>query len=122
MRWYRYHQRVVAMLALFALGLQLAVSFAHVHLDGLRLSSAVAASGAASPGRVPTLPLDAPGAPHHDCAICVAVGLLGTALSGEPPAIPPPDFVWFAPLPRVDAARISVARFYAFRTRAPPVA
>jgi hypothetical protein len=41
MRWYRYHQRVMGTLALFALGFQLAASFAHVHLDGVRQPSGV---------------------------------------------------------------------------------
>jgi hypothetical protein len=122
MRWYRCHQRFVGILALFALGFQLAVSFAHVHLDGVRLSSDVSVSGAASAGRLPGGMPDSPGAPRHDCAICVAVGQLTNALNGEPPAVSLPDYVRFAPLPPVSETRFSVARFYPFRTRAPPTA
>jgi hypothetical protein len=121
MRWYRYHQRVVAILALFALGFQLAVSFAHVHLDGGRQPFDVSVSGAASPGRLPARVPDTPGAPHHDCAICVAIGLLSKALNGEPPAVSPPDLICFAPLLPVSESTFFIARFYSFRTRAPPV-
>jgi hypothetical protein len=119
MRWYRYHQRVVGILALFALGFQLAVSFAHVHLDGVRQVSG--ASVAALSGRLPAGMPNSPGAPRDECAICVAIGLLSNALNGEPPAVSLPDFIRFAPLPPVSETRFSVARFYPFRTRAPPV-
>lgn len=122
MRWYRCHQRVVGILALFALGFQLAVSFAHVHLDGVRQPSPVSVSAAASTSRLPAGVPDSPGAPHPDCAICVASALLSNALNGEPPAVSLPDLIRFAPLQPVSEARFSVARFYPFRTRAPPVA
>jgi hypothetical protein len=122
MRWYRRHQRVVGILALFALGFQLAVSFAHVHLDAVRQPSGVSVSGAASTGRLPARAPDSPGAPHSDCAVCIATALLSNALNGEPPAVSLPDLVRFAPSPSVSEARFSVARFYPFRTRAPPVA
>lgn len=122
MRWYRCHQRVVGILALFALGFQLVVSSAHVHLGGVHQPSGVAVSAAASTGGAPVGVPDSPGAPHHDCAICVASGLLGNGLNGDPPAVSPPDVVRFAPLPPVGETSFSVARFYPFRTRAPPVA
>jgi hypothetical protein len=122
MRWYRYHQRVVGILALFALGFQLSVSFAHVHLDGVRQLSGVSVSGAAATGRLPAGAPDSPGAPHPDCAICVATALLSNALNGEPPAVSLPDLLHFAPLQPVSETEFLVARFYPFRTRAPPVA
>jgi hypothetical protein len=122
MRWFRRHQCIVGILALFALGFQLAVAFAHVHLDGVRSVFSASASRAASPDRVPAGLPDSPGAPRHDCAVCIAVGLLGNALNGEPPAVSLPPFFHFAPLPPMGASGFSVVRFYSFRTRAPPVA
>jgi hypothetical protein len=122
MRWCRYHQRVVGILALFALGFQLAVSFAHLHLDGIRPASGVSLSGTASTGRLPAGVPDSPGTPHNDCAICVAIGLLNNALNGDPPAVSLPAAICFALLGPVSETRFSVARFYPFRTRAPPVA
>jgi hypothetical protein len=123
MRWYRCHQRFAGLLALFALGVQLAVSLAHIHLEGAWPPSGVSVLDATSQDRSPAGIPHAPGAPHHDyCAVCVAVGLLGNGLSGEPPAILHPELVGFALLPPVGEHRISVARFHPFRTRAPPVA
>ena len=122
MRWYRCHQRVVGILALFALGFQLAVSFAHLHLDGIRQPSGISVSHAALTGRLPAGVPDSPGTPYHECAICVAIGLLNNALNGEPPAVSLPDAIRFARLRPVGETRFSVARFYPFRTRAPPVA
>jgi hypothetical protein len=122
MRWCRYHQRVVGILALFALGFQLAVSFAHVHLGGGHQPSGFLVSSAASTGRLLAGVPDPPGVPHHECAICIAIGLLNNALNGEPPAVSLPDLIRFASDPPVSQTRFSVARFYPFRTRAPPIA
>jgi hypothetical protein len=122
MRWFRRHQCIVGILALFALGFQLAVAFAHVHLDGVRPAFSVSVSRTAPPDRLPAGLPDSPGAPHRDCAVCIAIGLLGNTLSGEPPAISLPALVCFAALPQVGESGFSVARFYSFRTRAPPVA
>jgi hypothetical protein len=122
MRWYRCHQRVAGILALLALGFQLAASFAHVHLDGIRQPSGVSVSGATSAGRQPDGVPGSPGAPRHDCAICSAIGLLSNGLNGEPPAVSLPGLIRFALLQPVSEVSFSVARFYPFRTRAPPVA
>jgi hypothetical protein len=123
MWWYRCHQRFAGLLALFALGVQLAVSFAHVHLEGTRPPFGVSVLGATSEDRSPVGLPYAPGAPHRDyCAVCVAIGLLSNGLNGEPPVISLPQLVRFAPLPPVSEYRISLARFHPFRTRAPPVA
>jgi hypothetical protein len=122
MRWFRRHQCIVGILALFALGFQLAVAFAHVHLDGVRPAFSVSVSRTVSADRLPAGLPHSPGAPHHDCAVCIAIGLLGNTLNGEPPSVSLPPLVRFAPLPLVGASGFSVARFYSFRTRAPPVA
>jgi hypothetical protein len=123
MWWYRRHQRFAGLSALFALGLQLAVSFAHVHVEGARPPFGVSVLDATSQDRSSTEFSYAPGALHDDyCAICAAIGLLSNGLNGEPPVISLREFVCFAPRPQVSKSRISVARFYPFRTRAPPVA
>jgi hypothetical protein len=123
MWWYRCHQRFVGLLALFALGVQLAVSFAHVHLEGTQPPFGVSVLDATPRDRSPSGIPPAPDAPYHDhCAVCVAIGLVGNGLDGGPPAISLPELVRFAPLSPVREHRISVARFHPFRTRAPPVA
>jgi hypothetical protein len=123
MRWCRYHQRFAGILALFALGLQLFASFAHVHPEGALRPFDISLSGSTPPAPLST---DGPnwpaGGPHNDCPICITIGLLGSALSGEPPVVSLPEFIRFAPTPTVGEFKLSVARFYSFRTRAPPVA
>jgi hypothetical protein len=122
MWWYRCHQRFAGLLALFALGLQLAASFAHVHVEVARPPFGMSVLDATSHSRSPAGISSAPGAPHNDyCAICTAIGLLSNGLNGAPPVISLPEFVCFARRPQVSKSRISVARFYPFRTRAPPL-
>jgi hypothetical protein len=123
MRWCRCHQRFACVLALFALGLQLFASFAHVHPQGALRPFDISLSGATPPARSSTDGPNSPGGgPHNDCAICITIGLLGSALSGEPPVVSLPELIRFAPTPPVGEFKLSVARFYPFRTRAPPVA
>jgi hypothetical protein len=123
MRWCRYHQRFAGFLALFALGLQLFASFAHVHPEGALRPFDVSLKGATSPAPLSTDGQNSPaGGPHNGCAICISIDLLGSALSGEPPVVSLPELIGFAPLPPVGEFKVSVARFYSFRTRAPPVA
>jgi hypothetical protein len=123
MRWCRYHQRLASILALFALGLQLFAAFAHVHPQGAPRPFDISLSGATSPGRSSTDGPNSPaGSPHDECAICITIGLLGSALSGEPPVVSLPQPIRFAPPPPLGEFKLSVARFYSFRTRAPPVA
>lgn len=121
MWWYRYHRRFVGVLALVALGIQLVVSFGHVHLEGARVPFGSAVSDAASLDRLPVGAPDPPGAPQHDCPVCVSIYLLANALTGEPAVLSLPTAVDFEPFPPVGESEIFVTRFYPFRTRAPPV-
>jgi hypothetical protein len=123
MRWCRYHQSFGSILALFALGFQLFASFAHLHPEGARPAFDFSLSGATTPARLSTEAPNLPGGvPHHDCAICIAIGLLGSALNGQPPVVSWPALIRFAPMRPISEFKFSVARFYSFRTRAPPVA
>lgn len=112
MGWLR-TRRWVSVLALLALALQLAVSFAHVHPDDLL----------GRPHAAATAPDES--ADHHDadgvCDICVAVALLATAPLAVPPVIArvvaPAQRIAFA-FTRIDA--VATTRV-AFRSRAPPL-
>jgi len=123
MWWCRYRQRFGGFLALFALGLQL-VSFAHIHPEGIGASSAIA--GGVSFTR---LSADIPGSPtapsdhgaRHVCDICISIGLLGSALSGQAPVFSTPAVPHAAAMPAVSEFLLSLVRFISFRTRAPPV-
>src|SRR4249919_3543976 len=81
MRWFRATLSTGARLALFALTVQIALSFGHVHLGnfGHAVPSLASASTQSTPS-APTQP-----ASHADyCAICATIHL--TAISFLPPA------------------------------------
>ena len=129
MRWCRSNQRFGVYLALFALTLQFIASFAHIHPEGFGSAYGGSLSGEASHALSGTglsdsaaHPLnDQGGFPHRDCAVCVSIALLGSALEGQPPALSVPTDIHLSPTRPASELQFSIARFYPFRTRAPPV-
>lgn len=94
MRWFRTHIDLGSRLALFALAVQLVLSFGHVHVDK-RAASAVSPAGIALQvvaGRdgVPATPDHHTGATDV-CAICATIGLLASSIL--------PDAGQLAPFP-----------------------
>jgi hypothetical protein len=85
MRWFRGKRRWGSYGALFALALQLALSFGHVHLDDVALGNAasVAVQKASEPG-TPSGTV-----PDRDdvCAICAILSLSGSLLIPYAPAL-----------------------------------
>ena len=121
MRWFRGHLAVGSHLALFALAIQLVLSFSHVHLDGLDLASnhPVVVHATDVPGdRSPDGP-----SPNHDalCPICLSIQIAGTILQPVPPALIVPEPVaWMPPATTADLAAAGYHSF--FNARAPPLA
>lgn len=122
MRWIRSHRRLGARLALFALAVQIVVSFGHVHLDKLA-SSAPAAAGlsllTANRDQTPASP-DHHGGAGDVCAICAVIALVASSVVPEaaqlsPPAPAPADW------PREFAAAPPLSDpHHSFQARAPP--
>jgi hypothetical protein len=91
MRWFRNHIRRGSWLALVALGVNLGLSFGHVHaIDASRLGklSAWQMALVATPDDSGTQ-----GHPDRDqadllCPICMAAGAMGHALAAPPPDLP----------------------------------
>jgi hypothetical protein len=116
MRWWRAHDGWVARLALFALLLQLALSFGHVH--PLRTDAATLAA--------PTAATTDPGGGHPDpdesyCASCAILSLLSGGHVAVAPAVASPAF-HVAVLAPIAADRVRlIARHNSFRSRAPPI-
>jgi hypothetical protein len=127
MRWFRSRARWGSCLALFALAFQLAVSFAHVHLDrvapGAAFSPALSRLQAPTSAHIASLPTDqAPTQADDYCAICALIHLAANVVASDPPSLPLP--IVFGRL-RLEAAADfgSTAPGYAsFQARAPPVA
>jgi hypothetical protein len=117
-----------ACLALFALAFQLAVSFAHVHLDGggplsghspvlLKIDGSTAAPAARHRGGD-----EAPARADDYCAICALTHLAGTAVAATPPDLPvPAAFARLRSAPAVQFA-LTAASHVLFAARAPPSA
>ena len=121
MQWFRANLKAGARLALFALTVQIALSFGHVHLGNL--AHAVPSLASASTQSTPSAPTQQP-AGHADdyCAICATIHL--TAISLLPPAPPlPVPFVARSVEHINSAAVVFIApRRAPFQSRAPPLA
>jgi hypothetical protein len=123
MGWVHRNRRHGALFALAALVLQIAVSFGHVHLDGLvRAAPHPAIAGVHNV----TLAQNAPQAPAQNpgdddyCAICASIFLVSSSFASEPPKLPVPMGFERVRLSFAVAHGITVPRRFAFQSRAPP--
>src|SRR3977135_4070182 len=91
MLWVRTNRRIGAAVALFALAVQLVLSFGHVHLDKAALfaPAGISAPQTAGGGDAPPDPDRRPGAADF-CAICATISLASTQLLPEPTRLTPP--------------------------------
>ena len=95
MRWSRSNMRLGAWCALFALMTQLALSFAHVHLEDFGPRSAAAFSARVAALAPAALPEDAPALPATPpyglagdlCAICAVMHLADSVLPAASPSV-----------------------------------
>jgi hypothetical protein len=127
MNWFRSTIRPFAQLALFALAVQMVVSFGHMHPDDLGLSSLATAHWAHFPsGAAQSLtgPTDRDQYPSSDdyCPICASMALLATGAPSLPPVIVAPP-----PISRVLSAPtalylVAAQAILSFQARAPPLA
>jgi hypothetical protein len=122
MRWFRRNMGIGSWCALFALAIQLVLSFGHLHFA----SSAATAALASAAEPLAGTPDDPPTPSKHSrvadyCTICASLHLAGL-LTAEPPSVP-------ALLPSVQArltarieAQSSSHSGLPFNARAPPLA
>ena len=120
MQWFRAKLKAGARLALFALTVQIALSFGHIHLGHVPYAVAVASTGTQPSGSTPAQhPV---GDADDYCAICATIHI--TAISFLPPApqLPVP-FVALSVEHFNSAAVVFIApRRAPFQSRAPPPA
>jgi hypothetical protein len=127
MRWFRANKTCCGRLALFALALQFALSFAHIHPEDVfgsaKRGAVVVAAALPVADDVAGLRSDQATRDDADlCAICTTASLLNSSFIAAPPQLPPP-----AGLLGVDnsdrVAALLVAPHRApFQSRAPPAA
>jgi hypothetical protein len=121
MRWFRAKVRQGSWLALFALAINLALSFGHVHAvpghsdAGLVVQAAAALSGNGGQSQ------DNDRHPDDLCPICMAAAALHSAMASTPPALP----IEFAStsVEHAIATRVAIIepRRAGFNSRGPPV-
>jgi len=123
MRWFRANIRFGSRLALFALAVQIVLSFGHVHSSDLSgaAASAIVASGLDSP--VKKAPGHQPGTPvDPGCAICALIQLASTSTPSTAPVVLPPPLLGFFKLATPEQAALPASPSASFRARAPPIA
>jgi len=120
MRWFRATLRTGARLALFALTVQIALSFGHIHLGSVRYASAIASTGGQPSGSTPTQhPV---GDADDYCAICATIQLATTSSLPQAPQLPVPFAVGRVEHSNCVAVTFFSARRAPFQSRAPPLA
>lgn len=124
MRWIRSNLRGFARLALFALAVQVVVTFGHVHLDGLVVSAqgsqAVADHGTA---RADKAQGNGPhGTADLDCPICALIQLASTSPPALAPPLPVPLIVGGKVLEAPETTGVEVSPAFVFQARGPPAA
>jgi Protein of unknown function (DUF2946) len=126
MRWFRSRSRVGSYLALFALAFQLAVSFAHVHLDDAVPPSAGAAAVVSPQSgdevNAPSTPTGHQDVADHLCPICTLIHLAGALVPGHTPSFPLPSMSGHLRLAAAVEFILAASQSALFQARAPPIA
>jgi hypothetical protein len=121
MQWFRSRVRLGSWVALFALALQLVLTFGHVHLDSLPGSSSTRIEASAG-GSLPAGD-DGRNAADDYCALCALTHLAGTLLPASPVALPLPLAFAQSRCPEPGLCFVLPARrSTSFTARAPPLA
>jgi hypothetical protein len=119
MGWVREKVRVGAWVALFALAVQITLSFGHIHVAPLAPNAATSPKWQA-PDHGPPFNGDRPSDAQDYCAICATIGLVaGTALP-EPSRLTLPVANFYAWPRELAATPPSRQAHNHFRARAPP--
>jgi hypothetical protein len=129
MRWIRSHLRLGSWCALFALAVQVAVSFGHAHRadfgwpSGFLAASTSAAEQPAPPlSATPSAPSKPAGLAFDYCAICAVMNLAASAVPAAAPGLPVPIVLGalrFWTVPNISTAQLP---HLLFQARAPPLA
>ena len=121
MRWFRSNIWFGSRLALFALAVQVVVSFAHVHVSDLA-SAPAAVSAVADGSSTPAAPGDNPnGATDPGCAICALIQLAATSAPSAAPVLPLPLKLSYVRLEATGDVALAALSHSFFQARAPPL-
>jgi hypothetical protein len=119
MHWVRTNCRLGAWAALFALCIQLALSFGHIHLEDIQGSPSATVAQLQTQNESPAD--DDHGKPGHDfCAICAALSLTSNSVLPTVSLLTVPvdrAYEWIADF---RTAQVSFGLHFHFQARAPP--
>jgi hypothetical protein len=122
MGWFRSNRRRGGYLALFALVLQLALSFGHTHAEDFSGTAGThtALSQAADPSSsIP--PGDNDSSDHRYCDICATMALAGSLVLPQLPVLEIPT-AFEKIQSAIFAAYFTASEYSSFKARAPPLA
>jgi hypothetical protein len=129
MRWLRSNIRGFSRLALFALAVQITLTFGHVHLDGRAGGLAAASVQAAQLADQSATPLakargqdqkKSQGSADFDCPICALIQLASTSAPSVAPPLPIPALIGGFMLETPGQPGFTVSPPFAFQARGPP--
>jgi hypothetical protein len=125
MHWIRANIRFGSRLALFALAVQMVLSFGHVHLATLPLASTERGRPAVANEPGPALSAITPihksdGSVSGDCAICALIQLFSTSAPAAAPALLLPANLGTLGLPAPAELTLAASLHSLFQARAPP--
>ena len=127
MRWFRSRVQLGTRAALFALGVQLTLSFGHLHVNDTQAGPVLASRVLGWMIQSRTEQVFPPGVPaqHHPptvaddfCAICALMQLVGVA--AEPPLLSLPGSIQRMKLVAGTEFASAFSRYPSFQARAPP--
>jgi hypothetical protein len=126
MGWIRSNLRRFARLALFALAIQIVVTFDHVHLGALQVTAAVMVRPGVEKASVDSAKTDSQGqipngTADNDCPICALIQLSSTSTPSVAPPLPVPTTLAGTFLEALAAPELAAPRAFAFQARGPPV-
>ena len=116
----RFNRRFGSLVALFALAIQLALSFGHIHVEDILGPTATKIVHVGGQANTPA-DNDHDGPGHDVCAICAALSLTASSVlpTVELPATPVEHaYQWTV---AVRPAQVSFGINFSFQARAPPV-
>ena len=132
MRWFRAKMRTGSLIALFALSMQLVVSYGHLHLvaiatEGTGVKAVAGFAGQSSTdvpdGRAaPPIPKPQDRSAGDFCAICSLTQLAGDVVAASSPLLPAPNALDGAPIDHGAQAALAPLQRGLFQARAPPPA
>ncbi len=123
MVWLRSRLKAGSWVALFAIALQLALSFGHIHLDRISASSESTSLQAAdnSSAVTPSAADEQPAGARDECAVCALIALANSLILPLPGSLAVPMHFALVQREAMSGFHVAQVTLRSFRARAPPV-